>query len=40
MEYTVMKCIQLKKYDELQKLFGFEPKKIVQEVEKYLGRKL
>lgn len=35
-----MKCILLKKYDDLQKMFGFDPKKHISEVEKYLGKKL
>lgn len=35
-----MKCILKNKYDELLKMFGFDQKKIVQEVEKYLGKRL
>ena len=41
LEFTVMKCLYKGKFDELfSKIFGFDRTKIVQEVEKCLGRKL
>lgn len=40
LEYTVLKCIHTQKFDDLLKLFGYDKTKIVQEVEKCLGRKL
>lgn len=35
-----MKCLHKGKFDDLLKAFGFDKTKIVQEVEKVLGRKL
>jgi len=35
-----MKCLHLGKFDFLLKSFGYDKTKIVQEVEKVLGRKL
>ena len=35
-----MKCIYKRQYDDLLKIFGYDKKKIVQEVEKYLGKRL
>lgn len=40
LEYTAMKCLHLGKFDELLRSFGWDKTKIVQEVEKTLGRKL
>ena len=40
LEYTVLKSIHTKKFDELLKLFGYDKTKVVMEVEKALGRKL
>ena len=40
MEYTVMKCLHKNQYDELFKMFGFDKKRTIHEVERYLGRKL
>jgi hypothetical protein len=39
-EYIVMKSLHLGKFDDLLKSFGFDKTKIVQEVERVLGRKL
>jgi hypothetical protein len=40
MEFTSIKCIYLNKYDELQRMFGYDKNKILTEVEKFLGKKL
>jgi len=40
MEFTVMKCIHKTQYGELLRMFGFDKKRTLQEVERYLGRKL
>lgn len=40
LEYTVLKCLHKAKFDDLFKMFGYDKTKIVQEVEKCLGRKL
>jgi len=39
LEYTTLKCILSKNYDELFKLFGYDRKKILYDVECYTGRK-
>lgn len=40
LEFTVLKALYTKRFEELLKLFGYERAKVVGEVEKALGRKL
>jgi hypothetical protein len=40
LEFTIMKALHLGSFNELLKTFGYDKTKIVQEVERCLGRKL
>ena len=40
LEYTTLKCLHTRNYDELFKLFGYDRKKILYDVECYTGKKI
>jgi hypothetical protein len=40
MEFKVLKCLLVEKFDDLLKEFGIDKNKAAIEVERYLGRKI